>query len=255
MNETETPEPGVDPEAPETTGPLTLPDEEREAADPTTPPAEPDEEGEAEEAEDDEGAETNAPAEEGLEGEEPPPAEPGNLSAQAITPEEIEARYKKLDQLRDHVAKRVGIILEEDANDLIPCPLCATVAPGWFYPPKIAPLADGQVEALQLLLGIRDESELIEHDAFHRCEKCNGKGRVKTGSDRLEFRYADCPTCAALGYRQDLIDLIEQNGVQATPSDQVVPGPTVTEVQPTMTIAEATKRGYAIIPPYQPAGA
>ena len=249
MTEETEPEPGVDPEAPETTGPLTLPDEEREAADPTTALEPDEEEGEAAETGDDEQAETNAPAEEGLEGEEPPPAEPGNLSAQTITPEEIEKRYKALDGLRAHVAKRIGVILEEDANDLIPCPLCVTVAPGWMYPPNVVALEEQQLEALRLLLGLRNEGELSAHPAFKQCDACHGYGRVKTGSERMEYRYADCPTCASLGYRQDLSGQIIPNGTQPTPDQPVITGPTVIPDELPPELAHYKEQGWLIAPP------
>src|SRR5512146_2182482 len=69
-------------------------------------------------------------------GNEPAP-EPEEPAAQAddeqVSEKEIEQAFKKLGKLREHVANRVGDILGEDAQQLIPCPCCVDIAPGFIW--------------------------------------------------------------------------------------------------------------------------
>src|SRR6185437_4653313 len=110
MSETEIPEPTpeAEPEAPES-GPEE-PDEE---------PAEPSEEPQEDEAGDGE-------AEDGEE-DVPPAPEP-----QGVSQEEIEAAFKKLAKLDEHVANRVSQIMGDEAINLVRCPVCTPIAPGWI---------------------------------------------------------------------------------------------------------------------------
>src|SRR5689334_11191162 len=60
---------------------------------------------------------------------------------------ELEKAYKQLAKLQEDNAGRVSRIMGDDATALIPCPVCSDFAPGFVFPPEIAPPSDDTIRA------------------------------------------------------------------------------------------------------------
>ena len=197
-----------------------------ETPEPETPEQEPDE--------DEDEDETPAP--------EPEP-EPAGL-----TEKQIEARFSKLDSENQRHAKRIGEILEEDANDLLQCPLCSSFIAGFILN---APVADEPRAATLGFLGVENAAEL-EHAADKgECPECKGSGRVVTGSKVHGYDVLDCATCDGFGY------VLTTGDRPQAPAAPIVNGggePELRPVNPDMDrrIRELHDLGYTIVPPMQP---
>src|SRR5690349_623992 len=149
-----------------------------EPTEPTTEPTEPTTEPEpvepTEPAEgDDEPAEVEQPGEAA-----PPPAEPQGSGASEA---EWEARFKKAGQRFDTYQRAIFGIFEDDAHDLVQCPLCLQV-PGFVDKNAAGRVPDEQAALVKTFLGISRPIE-YPHSSQHRtCGECEGLGKVTTGS-------------------------------------------------------------------------
>lgn len=217
------------------------------ATDETTEPnetTEPETDEETEEEPDGDEEEVEAAAE---------PTEPEAVETPQMDEKEIAKAFKALDKLREHVARRVDDIMGEDALQLIPCPACQDVAPGYVWPPNIFALSPEAEAGTRLLLGMQQPTDLEPHPAAAICETCNGKGQVQTPSKVPGYDVVDCPTCAATGR------ILTSNVVQfqfstgSVETQPVVTGPTTipTDLPPE---AQALKdAGWMVVPPFNPA--
>lgn len=224
------------------TGPTTIPDEERDPVQEGAPLEDEPDAAEVEPAEPDGEEQTT---------DEPEPAE--------RTDKEMEAVFRQLDRLRKDTAKRVGNIFGDDATQLMDCPLCATVAPGYLWPPDVAPLADEQVTALRLLLNMPVATDYPQTDDFQACPRCNGLGKVRTGSKVQNYEVTECIRCASKGYVATAVQLPHANGSAHEQDADLTTGPTrygheLPAVDPdTEAILQSLKdRGYMIVEPLQP---
>lgn len=212
---------------------------ENEPPEPAEEPLEPQEEPAEEPLEDDEGAEPAEPAE---------PAEDAPAPTGGLTDKEIDARFDKLNRENARHADRVGQILEEDAQDLLMCPLCSPFIAGFLLN---APVADEPKMATLGFLGVLDTSELVPADYLVRCETCNGRGEVATHSQRDGYMKENCKRCEGRGYRQ-LAAATGLNGTMAAdyvaPPDDFVPPPP--DDDPNIVALKAA--GYTVVPPFQP---
>jgi hypothetical protein len=169
----------------------------------------------------------------------------------------VEKIGKQLDTLRDHISKRLDVILGADAEFYIPCELCTPFrVPGW-RPPVELPV-DVQ-NALWTLLGQKTQDNYRDDPHTEECVTCGGEGVVKTRSKVDGQRLLPCVECNALGwlptdparspsYGRAL------NGAD-TPSEPVAPFASVVPDLSMEELAEIDRLkqlGYAVIPPYQP---
>ena len=185
-----------------------------------------------------------------------PEPEPQEATAEGDQPSlrseaEIEKAAKQVEQLRKHVAGRIGSIFGDDANFLIACPLCAGTAPGWLWPPADAPLPDDQVRAVFTTLGVIEPKEYQHFESYKRCDDCEGLGSVKTGSRVPGFDVVACPTCAQKGYIMGAPLPLPMNGSGAPNAEVVVTGPSVIDPADAddPAVAELRKRGFTVVPP------
>lgn len=182
---------------------------------------------------------------------EPTPAVPEGVK----TPEEIEAIYKDAASLKKHVATRVGKIMGDDATAMIECPACSDFLPGWLFHPSVQPLEDDVKAALYHLLGQHAPGDYKPHPAFAKCDACNGLGVVSTGSQRAGAETVGCPSCAELGYTQNLSAQIKPaNGAEPAPVP-IVTGPTQIPDEMTPEAAAAQRQGYIVFKSPSLAGA
>lgn len=202
-----------------------------------------------------------SPEDEPGENEDPPVEDPDESPQEPApkTDREMEAVFKKLDKLRKDVATRVSNILEDEAVNLMECPLCAAVAPGYLWSPDVAALHEEQVAAIRLLLNMPVATDYKQSEAFRVCDKCDGLGRVRTGSKVQNHEIAECPRCFAKGYIPAPVQLVENGNGHAHEQDASLTGPTVygnevPQADPnTAALIESLKdRGYMIVEPLTP---
>ncbi len=246
-----------------------------------TEPTEPDEAEQeaAESAPDTEEANPDTEPAEPIEGPEEGAEEPGEAETEpeaeqaqsrALTEKEIDKRNDKVRSENQRHAKRINEIMEEDASDLIPCPVCMSetiaimegVPPaviyadpnaradgaGWIYPPDKAPLPDSAISRIRQVIGLPDYSNFVQAKDARRCPDCNGKGQTKTDSDVPGYETKTCGTCNKQGYV-----LVGQttNGTATTVTEFPMTGPTVygTETSVDPEVQHLRDRGFTVFPP------
>jgi rubrerythrin len=116
---------------------------------------------------------------------------------QGLTEKEIQQRFDKLGKENERHANRVGEILAEDANDLVPCPLCSHFIHGLIYP-QVPP--EEIVNAVLPAIGMAGVNDYQEAKWASRCPDCDGHGLVITGSRIHENVAVKCITCNGSGY-------------------------------------------------------
>ena len=172
---------------------------------------------------------------------------------------DMEKLFREIERLRKDTARRVGNIFGDDAAELMECPLCAAVAPGYLWPQDVAPLAEEQIAALRMMLNMPVTTDYVQSEAFEACPKCEGLGRVRTGSKVQNHEIAECPRCFAKGYVPTAVHAPYTNGSAGEQDADFVTGPTVyghelPAVDPsTQAIIDSLKdRGYMVVEPLAP---
>ena len=118
----------------------------------------------------------------------------------ALSEKDMERVFKDVERLRKDVAGRVGRIFGDSAGDLMGCPMCAELAPGWLWPPEVAPLPEAQQALVLAALGFAAPASYKPHPSWHRCPACEGQGKVYTGSKVAGYDVVDCPNCTGKGW-------------------------------------------------------
>jgi hypothetical protein len=169
--------------------------------------------------------ESNPPAEGDIP-EEPAQAEPETEPPQTegLSQAEWEARFAKTDKAYSNYTKAIERIWEEDALPLIPLTISPSAPPGFLHPQDAGRIPDEVKLPLLDFLGITQEAEYEIDRTRPACEKCKGKGKVRTGSEVPEFRTLICDVCQGRGFMQP-------GGTQAN-------GPGATELVPVPVGAE-----------------
>ena len=230
MSETQT-----DPQTPDETGEPVEPDESEPTGEPDEA-IEPDEDG-------DEPDEPDEPNE--FDGDREPEFDD---APKALSEKDIEKRYQKLAAEKVRHAKRVGEIMDEDATDLIPCPVCMDGIDGWIYPPDVQPLNEESISRIRQVIGLPDYTNFRHVGWAVECPTCGGLGKVITGSKVPGREVTGCTDCNEAGW-------INRSGIPQTNghhADEPMPvtGPTVLGTnEPDSRIAGLLSEGYTVIPP------
>lgn len=127
------------------------------------------------------------------------PAAP--LEAVGPSPEEWEERFKKVGARFKTYTRAVGTILEEDATDLLPCPLCSDMIPGFVNGRDAGHVADETVGAVQTFIGYEAPASLNRSRLNETCVTCGGLGELETGSRVPQYATRVCDECRGFGYR------------------------------------------------------
>ena len=196
------------PEPVEPTEPVTEPTEPTTAPEPTEPTPEGEPEGEPAQPE-----QADEPA--------PSPPEP---QAHGATPEEWEQRFKKAGQRFDTYQRAIFGIFEDDAHDLIQCPLCLNV-PGFVDKNAAGRVPDEQADLVKHFLGLARPIEYQQLPGFRACVTCGGEGKGRTGSNVPGKDTITCPTCMGAGYEAPTG--VRTNGGGDPDSAAALSGPTV----------------------------
>jgi hypothetical protein len=135
--------------------------------------------------EDDERADEPAP---------PPPVHVGQ------TQEEQELRIGKAEKATKTYVSSIGRIFEEDANDLIECPLCLPWARGFVHPQDVGRFSDEVRTAAMFIVNGVEQVEFRPAPELHSCDVCDGYGVVRTGSKVPGNDTTTCRACRGFGY-------------------------------------------------------
>lgn len=175
----------------------------------------------------------------------------GELVARQVADERALAkRDAKLDGEKARHAKRLGEIMGEEANDLIPCPVCMDGIDGWIYPPEVRQLPPDAIARIRQVIGLPDYTTFKQASDAQMCPDCDGLGETVTGSHVPGYEVKQCGRCKKAGW-------IPLRGEQANGHVQdedapVVTGPTVYHLDESDPDVRALReRGFTVIPPMQ----
>lgn len=130
------------------------------------------------------------------------PQEPGQEPSQGPepprSPEAIEERAKSWERERDRHMRELN--KRDDYRYAISdvCPICE--GHGLVTRPQNENEAAMMRAAILSLVGDKTDEELRPHPRFHRCETCDGEGRVYTGSKVPNQAALNCPDCDGQGH-------------------------------------------------------
>ena len=167
-----------------------------EPAEPVEPATEPDED-----AETDDNPDGDEPAEE--------PSEPSEDPAEPVEPEqkgprppqteaEMEARVSSWERERERHMRELRKRDEYRYENSSVCPICQ--GHGLMDTPQNEADAAMMRQSILALVGGTTAEELRPHPTFHRCETCDGQGKVYTGSQVPDQASLNCPDCNGQGH-------------------------------------------------------
>ena len=121
-------------------------------------------------------------------------------------------------------ARKIGEIFGEQANELLPCPLCGdTLWPGFVHLGDAGRAPNDTKNATMQFLGYARELDYKQAPSVRPCPTCDAEGKVATGSHVPEHKTIVCPDCKGYGYAPP-------PGAQATSTN----GANITVTGPTM---------------------
>jgi len=115
----------------------------------------------------------------------------------AISEQELEKRMKQLDRSATSWRNSVSRIMEEDAQQLSPCPLCPDNLPGFVFADAIP--AEHRQQVIEWLRG-SDVPELQADPEAELCDVCAGHGNTLTGSLVPGNQTKMCGKCNGKGW-------------------------------------------------------
>lgn len=131
--------------------------------------------------------------------EHEPTGEP-EPEAAGVTPEEMEKKFKSAEKAFKTYTGRITAIFEEQANELVECPLCAGTVPGFVLIGAAGHVDDVTAGAVKSYLGVVQEADYPQDGEYRTCGRCEGLGQVRTGSRVPNWITLPCPTCLGHGY-------------------------------------------------------
>lgn len=146
----------------------------------------------------DEGEGEDVQVEQGTEGAAEQPAAKPEGSQPPQSEKEMEKRQKAWDGARDTSMRDHEAADDYRYSISVICPLCE--GHGLMYEPQ-TPEEGAQMRSFLLaLVGETTIEELHDHPTFHRCDTCEGFGKVRTGSRVQGQEALPCPDCNGQGH-------------------------------------------------------
>lgn len=188
--------------------------------------------------------------EEAADAEEPtsePVEEPEQETPDGLSEKQLEAGRKKLEAEGTRHRNRVSEILGEEAQHLIPCPLCEGFVDGLIFP--VLPPED-VIARTRVAIGMPDLSNYQQAKDARQCPDCAGLGVVLSGSLVAENAAINCKGCNGSGYV-----MITATGEITGPTVHANGGTTpelpagVNPEDPA--VKELRARGFTVFPPVQ----
>lgn len=128
-----------------------------------------------------------------------PPEETEPAEASGLTQRDWEKRFEKAEKAFEVYARRIGVIFEDDAVQLIPFPLGQAAPLGFIHRDEAGRVPDEIKSAVLQYIGLPREQDYADDPETHTCDRCQGKGKTKTGSLVAEYATQTCPTCKGRG--------------------------------------------------------
>lgn len=94
-------------------------------------------------------------------------------------------------------ADRVGAIFEEESQEFMQCPMCLAGPAGWLVSSHFT---DEQLGLIHAVLGIESPDEYEPMEGAALCDKCKGKGKVRTPSLVEAEKIKPCMACNGIGW-------------------------------------------------------
>jgi hypothetical protein len=148
--------------------------------------------------------------------------------AQTVTPEQHDARMRKIEQSFETYMRRVATLLEDDATDYLPCPLCLEAPRGFVHRAEAGRVPDEQADLVKQFLGLARPIDYPASSQHRRCSECQGLGKVSTGSEVPGKETIMCGVCSGNGF----VGPAPAVAVAATNGDSALTGPTVYGADP-----------------------
>jgi hypothetical protein len=170
----------------------------------------------------------------------------------AIDQKVIDRVFAQLDNEAARHAKRLGEIMDEEAQKLKLCPTCGPVdgMPHLVGFVLDGPLHPEAVARMRTALGLNDETNVKPDPYSHRCATCDGWGVVQTGSHVPNLEVRSCDDCSGQGFvllnaPKEPAPFVPMNGTEtAAPiAPPAALGPEPPEA------ASLRARGWSVIPP------
>lgn len=166
----------------------------------------------------------------------------------AMTEHALEKLHTQIGNANKAHAAKIARIMGEDAEALIPCPVCMDFVAGAIFPPEVAPIPPAVQERMKQLLGLNSWEDTPNADWAQQCPDCKGHGEVKTGSYVLGKETTRCLNCGGDGWKntrdpaQNVLPLSIANGET---------GPLVygKEIANDPDVQHLREKGYTVIPP------
>ncbi len=149
---------------------------------------------------------------------EPEPTEPTGPDLQAV----MEERFKDAGSAFKSYTTRINNIFEEEALNLVECPLCSGGVPGFLHIGDAGHVAPDTEKAVLTFMGVTQEADYQDDPEHRSCPRCAGLGKVKTGSRVANQERIVCETCKGYGYVPPPVQ--GSNGLVPTPLVPVLVG-------------------------------
>lgn len=125
---------------------------------------------------------------------------PAEAPPQSVTPEELEKRFKQAERAVAAYVKKIQSIFEDQAGDLVECPLCPPIHKGFLNLHDAGRVPDEIVQAVKLFLGIGTEVAYPPSQKHSACPVCDGLGKVNSGSRVAQWESLTCENCNGFGF-------------------------------------------------------
>jgi hypothetical protein len=166
----------------------------------------------------------------------------------ALNEADLEKLHGKLTKANEAHARKVATIMGEDAEALIPCPVCSEFVAGAIFPPEVAPLPEHVKENMKQLLGYDTWEAVPAVSWAQECPECHGYGNVKTGSKVAGAETTGCLNCNTRGWLNTRTAMAALGALEH-PEGEIVTGPTVFGTEPDERVAALQAEGFTVIAP------
>lgn len=136
--------------------------------------------------------------------ESPPPS--------AVTPEQMEKRFAQAEKAVTTYVRRITDIYQEQALDLIECPLCPGIHKGFVNKYDAGQVPREVGDAVLLFLGLARERQYEQSARYRTCPACAGEGKVYTGSHVPTKETIRCDDCDGGGFIPPMRGASARNG-------------------------------------------
>ena len=111
-----------------------------------------------------------------------------------------EAGRKRIERAVASMVKTLNDVLADESAYLQPCPRCADDFPGLIWQPAIKQVLPETRAAVMVSMGEDPDPTLNQDPRASRCDRCDGWGRVSTGSRVHRQDKLECTECKGRGW-------------------------------------------------------